>query len=241
MELCSPPLVEFSRYMCVRPETQPVGSMRKTLKSRMKKIFSLTISVGLSFVHALSAQESDKVPVGFINAVGLTTKTDFQIDQRPLKPAGFSEGGYAASFGLSPGKHEFSFSNDACEKISLSVEIRKGLSPVYVLYKISVRRVDGTTRNVLKLADVPQQALGSGPQFFIFSTLEGRLADLTVNGANLSLPPLKLSQISGQSLFVEKTGRKSLRSTPRERRNFVLVLFDGADSRMRWSLIEMTD
>ncbi len=207
----------------------------------MKQIFSFI--VGVTLVASISSGQNDGalVPIGFINAVGLAEKTDFQIDAKSIKPAGFVAGAYASSFGVPPGNHGFSFTNGSCERASSNVAIKEGISPLYVLYKLGIIQRDRTVKNVLKIASIPPQARSRGAHFFAFSTLEGRRADIKVNGAALSIDPLKLSPIAEGSLLIEGQGNKPLRCAPRETGNYIVVLFDGSDSRTRWSLVEMTN
>jgi hypothetical protein len=178
-------------------------------------------------------------PVGFINAVGLASRTDLQIDGQSLKPKGFAEGGYASSFGLAGGNHQFACTNAGCEKVTQAITVKEGSSPLYVLYKISVPQPDRTIKNVLKLTEIPTQTAARGPQFLIFSTLERRTATLQVNGTPLSFEPFKLVRIEGSSLTVASEGVKPTRFNPDESGNYVLVIFDGSNSRLRWSFVQM--
>jgi hypothetical protein len=205
----------------------------------MKQAFSVLI-VSVATLLPILGQNIGEVPVGFINAVGLTAKTDFKIDGRPLKPAGFATGAYASGFAVSSGTHQFTFSNAGADTVARNVSVTPGASPLYVLYKGIVKQGNGAPKNVLKVAEIPPQAVTTGPQFFAFSTLEGRLATFQANGVPLSLEPLKVIPIPGAALTVESAGAKPLHATPREKGNYVLVLFDGVDSRLHWSLVEMT-
>jgi hypothetical protein len=208
----------------------------------MKKIFSLTLGFTICVtICIVRAQDSGAVvPIGFVNAVGLSSKTEFQIDGQILKPAGFTEGGYASSFGLSAGNHQFSFANGDSEKVSRAIEIKERYSPLFVLYKVVTPRNDGTVKNILKLSDIPPQPMPRGARFYAFSTIEGKRATLRANGSVLSIEPLKLTLIADGSLTVEGEGLKSLHTKPNESGNYILVLFEGANSRMKWSLVEMT-
>jgi hypothetical protein len=188
----------------------------------------------------IRAQDSGPVvPIGFINAVGLPTRTDFQIDGRSLKPAGFSAGGYASSFGVAPGVRQFSFANDI-EKLAQTVQIKEGVSSLFVLYKVAIPQPNRTVKNVLKLIEIPPQPQPKSARFYAFSTLEGRRATLPANGSNIAVDPLKLTPLSDGSLTVEGDGIKRLHTKPNESGNYVLVLFDGADGKMKWALVEMT-
>ena len=64
----------------------------------MKRIFSIFIILGLCAARVAAQNADNTVPIGFMNAVGLATKTDFQIDGRSLKPAGFSQGALRQQF-----------------------------------------------------------------------------------------------------------------------------------------------
>jgi hypothetical protein len=214
--------------------------MANKLKLLTKRKCSL---IGLLFVavSALHGQGNNNalIPTGFVNAVGLTTKTDFKIDGQSLKPAGFSEGAYASSFGLTAGNHQFLFSNDGCNTVSASFQAASGYSPLYVLYNAPVRQRNGMVQNFLKLATIPPQP-AQGRHFFAYSTLESSLVTVHLNGAPMSLPPLRLAPIQGESLTVDGTGIKPLHVAPREAGNYVLVIFAGSDSQLRWAFVEMT-
>jgi hypothetical protein len=179
------------------------------------------------------------VPVGFVNAVGLTSKTDLKIDGQSLKPAGFSEGAYASSFGLAAGNHPALFANDGCNNLSASIEAKAGYSPLYVLYNVPVRQRDGTIRNLLKLTVIPQQPQ-QGRRFFAYSAVEAGAIGARINGNQVSLAPLKLTPILGESLTLDGAGIKPLHVAPREAGNYVLVFFVGSDSQPRWAFVEMT-
>jgi hypothetical protein len=207
----------------------------------MKRNFSLISVLLVCTAHIIRAQDSGPVvPIGFVNAVGLLGKTDFQIDGRSLKPAGFSAGGYASGFGVSPGNHQFSFANGDTDKIAQTVEIKDRFSPLFVLYKVAIPQPNRTAKNVLKLTEIPPQPPPKGARFYVFSTLEGRRATLRANGSNISIEPLKLTPLVDGSLTLEGEGLKRLHTKPNESGNYVLVLFDGADSKMKWALVEMT-
>jgi hypothetical protein len=179
------------------------------------------------------------VPIGFVNAVGLTSKTDLKIDSQSLKPAGFSEGAYASSFGLPIGNHPVSFANNGCDKLSANFEAKVGYSPLYVLYNVTVPQRNGMIKNFLKLAAIPQQPQ-QGRRFFCYSTLESRPITVRLNGTVATIPPLRLTPILGESLTVDGDGIKPLHVAPREAGNYVLVLFVGSDSQLRWAFVEMT-
>src|SRR5437016_3049885 len=124
----------------------------------MKRSFSLISALLVCTVHIIRAQNSASgVPIGFVNAVGLLGKADFQIDGRSLKPAGFVAGGYASSFGVPPGNHQFSFANGDTDKIAQTVEIKERFSSLFVLYKVAIPQPNRTVKNVLKLAEIPPQ------------------------------------------------------------------------------------
>ncbi len=203
----------------------------------MKRTFSLLI-IAMITGSFVASQEST-VPIGFVNAVGLTSKTAFMIDGQSLKPAGFSEGAFAGSFGLSEGSHQFSFSNADCEKVATRIEIKKGASPLYILYNVGMPQTDGKIKNVLKLTGVPPQAADNKARFFAFSTLEGRSADLRINEQPMSFQPLKLAPIAGTSVAINSNDGRPLHISPREAGNYVFVLFMGANFRLRWALVEM--
>jgi hypothetical protein len=206
----------------------------------MKRICSFIVAA-VACAPAVFAQPAPvAVPTGFVNAVGLSTATDFRIDGQSVKPAGFLEGAYATSFGVAPGSRQFSFSNPGCDPLSVTLEVKTGNSALHVLYKTSTRRTDGTIKNALKLMSVPQQAAPRGPQFFVFSTFEGRNVNLPINGSSMVVEPLKLTPIDGSSVELKGSGLKPLRVSPREPGNYILVLFESADSPMRWALVEMT-
>ncbi len=222
-----------------RSETRQGVSPVNRSKLLMNKTFSFVIAVAASMLQ-FSARAAGDVPIGFINAVGLPTKTDFQIDGRSIKPAGFAAGAYAGSFGLAAGSHRFSFANPSAQAAVQNANIMQGASPLYVLYNAPARQRDGTIKNILKVAEITPQPLANAVQFFVFSTMEGRSAALQLNGSPSSVAPLRLTPVPGATLTAESEGIKPLRSTPREKGNYVLVLYDGIDSRLRWSLVEMT-
>ena len=204
----------------------------------MKRIFSSGAAcfVSLTFVVAQDAA----VPIGFVNAVGLTSKTDFKIDGQSLKPAGFGQGEYASSFGLSEGSHRFAFLNGDCDKLEANIEIKKGSSPLYVLYNVRVPQKDGKVKNVLKLTGIPQLPSHSGVHFFAFSTLEGRSAELRINDQTGTFQPLKLTPLADGSISIDSDATRPVRIAPREAGNYVVILYEGSDSRVRWAFIEMT-
>jgi hypothetical protein len=207
----------------------------------MRKTFSLLSTLLVCTSQIIEAQDSGPVvPIGFVNAVGLAGKTDFQIDGRSLKPAGFSAGGYASSFGVSPGVRQFSFTTGETDKLAHTVEIKERVSSLFVLYKVAVPQPNRTVKNVLKLTEIPPQPPPKGPRFYAFSTLEGRRATLNANGTPVLIDPLKLTPLSEGFLTLEGEGLKRLHTKPNESANYVLVLFDGVDSKMKWAMVEMT-
>jgi hypothetical protein len=205
----------------------------------MKKISSLLIGSFFCVLTTLAQAPGILIPVGFINAVGLVSRTDLKIDGQSLKPKGFAEGGYVSSVGLVGGNHQFSFTNGDCEPLIQAITVREGSSPLYIVYKVSVPQPNRTIKNVLKLAEVPTQAPARGPRFFIFSTFERRSASLQINGAPLSFEPFKLVSVEGSSLTVASEGVKPVRFNPDESGNYVLVIFDGSNSRLRSSFVPM--
>lgn len=204
----------------------------------MKKIFSLFAVLTLS-VQFASAQD-DAVPIGFVNAVGLASKTDFRIDGKSLKPAGFGEGAYASSFGISEGTHEFTFTNGDCEKVGKSIEIKTGSSPLYILYKVDIPQKDGTVKKVLKLTGIPQQTSAGKARFFAYSTVEGRRATMRINDQEMSIEPLKLVPLEGESVSLPSDTSVPTKIAPREPANYVVVIFEGSDLHIRWAFVEMT-
>src|SRR5438046_848044 len=107
----------------------------------MRKIINLIVAIFVMalFADIAKAQTSDSlVPIGFVNAVGVPTKTNFTIDNQSVKPVGFTEGGYASSFGIQAGGHQFTLTNGNCEKLLTTVNVKERTSPLYVLYKVSI-------------------------------------------------------------------------------------------------------
>lgn len=205
----------------------------------MKKIFNFGIIMALAAGTSLGQKPPAPTAVGFVNAVGVASKTDFQIDGKNVKPAGFLEGAYSSSVGLTEGTHQLTFVNSSCEKTTQNVVAKEGLSPLYVLYKVAIPQPNGATKNVLKLTTIPGQPQARGIRFFAFSTLENRPAVLRANGSELRIEPLKLTVLEGSKLRVEDEGVKSKSYEPSESGTYILVLFDGSNSRMRSVLVEM--
>lgn len=178
-------------------------------------------------------------PVGFVNAVGVTSRTDLRIDGQSLKPSGFAEGGYASGIGIGAGNHQLSFSNPSCEKFAATVQVNDGISQLVVLYNVPTRQTDGTNCNVLKTAIIPQQQTSRGKHFFCFSTIEGRAITLQINGSGITVQPLTLTALAGESLDLSTAGIRPLHVAPREGGNYVLILFPGSDGTIKWSFVEM--
>lgn len=207
----------------------------------MKKIPSITLAVALAIPSALSQSPPPPAAIGFVNAVGATTRTDFQIDGKSLKRAGFVEGGYTSSFMVSEGTHQLTFTNGESEKATQAVQAQAGTIPLYILYKVAVPRPNAVAKNFLKLTSVPAQGPARAPRFFVLSTLEGRAAVIRLNGSDVRVDPLRLGTLQGNALTVETPGAKPIHYDPKEPGNYVLVLFEGSNLPLRAVLVPMSN
>lgn len=178
-------------------------------------------------------------PIGFVNAVGLTTRTDFRLDGKSVKRTGFAEGGYASSFQISEGNHQATFTNTNCESAAQSITAGGEASALYVLYKLTGRRPDGTATNVLKVIAIPRQPAPREPRLVAFSTLENRPVSLRVNGSELRVEPFKLLPLTGSAVSIDGAGIRPSRYEPDEPGNYILVLFDGSTSAVHSTLVPM--
>jgi hypothetical protein len=203
----------------------------------MKRIFS-----DFTALVIISSTLSAAVPayVGFVNAVGLETKTDLRVDGKSVKPSGFPQGNYIESFGLPAGRHTFSCTNGDAVSTEDSVELKGSPAPLYVLYKVDVPQSDGKIRHLLRLTGIPGQPPTAGSRrFFGFYASGKPSASLVINGQRMSIPQLKAVRLEGGELTVGIDGTDPVHYGVSESGNFALILFDGSDGRLRQVLLRM--
>ena len=215
----------------------------------MKAFFSVLIVVSAAvLVHQESTGQGTAVALGFVNAVGLETKTDVKVDGSSLKPAGFNQGSFVEGFGLPEGKHHFSFLNGTCDAVAQDIDVKPGPSPLYVLYAVplknpdgtAVKNPDGTVKNKLKLITIPPQTRSRGCQFFGFYASESPATTFRANDSNIPIKGLQLIPL-GQGRLTVQTGVQPVRYQPIDSGNYVLVVFDGSDSHLHQSFVQMAE
>jgi hypothetical protein len=205
----------------------------------MKETFRIIFVVVAASTVIFAQNVPPPASIGFVNAVGLKTRTDFQLDGKSVKRTGFAEGGYAISFQISEGNHQATFANADCDRAVQSISAGGGASALYVLYKVALRQPDGRAKNLLKVVAIPPQSAVREPRLLAFSTLEGRAISLRVNGSDVRVEPFKLLPLPSPTLSLDGAGIRPARYEPDEPGNYILVLFDGSSSTVHSTLVPL--
>lgn len=184
------------------------------------------------------SKQEESAYLGFMNAVGLDTRTDVKYDGNSLKPAGFTQGNYIESFGLPVGRHQFVFTNSDCIPFNQAIDVISP-APLHILYKVVVLQ-NGKPKNALKLTTIPgQPPAHSSYRFFVFYASDRPSATLKINNSTLAVPSMRLVPLEGKSFTVDSGAKEPMRYETTRPGNYVLVLFDGSDSRLHQAFLQM--
>ena len=80
---------------------------------------------------------------------------------------------------------------------------------------------------------------GHQRRFFAFYASNRPSLDITANGVRTSVPKLKAISLDGQNLTIDVGAGEPMHYDPSRPGNYVLILFDGSDTKARQVFLQM--